>query len=259
MTHGVANGAAMLAGWDDLRRELDAWEGAGERATVWWRDDDAVAATPMLERLLAAAQGTPIALAVVPAQAERGLVAALAAAPHASVLQHGWSHADHAPVGAKKAELGDDRPPRAILDELIAGRRILSDLFGARFIPVLVPPWNRIAATLVPELAGSFFTGLSVFGPRTASRRAGLACANVHVDIMEWRAGAFIGIERALGLVVAHLAARRQGRADRDEPTGVMSHHLVHGASAESFLERLFAELQGHRAARVLSADEVFR
>ena len=38
--------------WDRLEREIDAWAAAGREATLWWRDDDAVAATAELERLL---------------------------------------------------------------------------------------------------------------------------------------------------------------------------------------------------------------
>ena len=40
----------MMAGWEDLDHELDAWWTDGRDATFWRRDDDAGAATPALER-----------------------------------------------------------------------------------------------------------------------------------------------------------------------------------------------------------------
>ena len=44
--------------WSDLEAELEAWRCRGRRATFWWRDDDAVEATPALERLLGLADGS---------------------------------------------------------------------------------------------------------------------------------------------------------------------------------------------------------
>ncbi|HYC14539.1 MAG TPA: hypothetical protein VEC75_09825, partial [Stellaceae bacterium] len=81
--------------WSDLEAELDRWSGAGRQATFWWRDDDAVAATAALARLLALAEGAPLALAVVPGNAEPSLAAALAGAPSVRVVQHGWRHLNH--------------------------------------------------------------------------------------------------------------------------------------------------------------------
>ena len=38
-----------------------------------------------------------------------------------------------------------------LLTCLAAGRERLGRAFGGRFVPVLVPPWNRIAADVVPS------------------------------------------------------------------------------------------------------------
>ena len=80
-------------GSPDLERELDAWAAAGRTATLWWRDDDAAGATPALERLLALADelATPLALAVIPARADRSLRHLLARSRRVVVLQHGCS------------------------------------------------------------------------------------------------------------------------------------------------------------------------
>ena len=41
-----------LADWPELAAELDRWGEAGRIAPLWWRDDDAVAATPELAAML---------------------------------------------------------------------------------------------------------------------------------------------------------------------------------------------------------------
>ena len=56
----------MIGGWA-FRRELHLWRVAGRRLGLWWRDDDARAADPALERLLglASRHGLPLTLAVI--------------------------------------------------------------------------------------------------------------------------------------------------------------------------------------------------
>jgi hypothetical protein len=228
--------------WDGLRRELDAWGAVGETATLWWRDDDAVRMSAPLARLLALADGVPLALAVVPAEAE-GFEGAV------TVLQHGWSHANNAPPEKRKCELADI----GILDRLAAGKERLERLFGARFLAVMAPPWNRLAETVAARLPALGYRGLSTLGPRRSRFEA-----NVHVDVMNWREKSFAGDGQVLQLLAAHLAARRTGKVDQDEPTGVMTHHLVHGAATERFMARLVAVTRAHPAVRWLEPRAVF-
>jgi hypothetical protein len=47
-------------------------------------------------------------------------------------------------------------------------------------------------------------------------------------------------------------------RAESAEPSGILSHHLVHDAAAWDFLAELLARLAAHPAARLLAAAEVF-
>ena len=77
--------AAAHVGWDALEAELDLWQSAGRTATFWWRDDDAIAWTPALERLLELAEDTPIAIAVIPGNAETGLAEPLLRVPTVTV------------------------------------------------------------------------------------------------------------------------------------------------------------------------------
>jgi peptidoglycan/xylan/chitin deacetylase (PgdA/CDA1 family) len=243
--------------WDRLARELDAWGADGRVATLWWRDDDATAPSAALERLLALGVGrAPVALAVVPEPAGDALGRRLATAPFARVLQHGWAHRNHRPQGERSAEYQADRPLAAMTAELARGRERLADLLGARFLPVLVPPWNRIddaVAAALPTLGLRF---LSVFGPRAPGAAT---VVNTHVDPIAWRAGrGFVGEQKALGELVRHLADRRSGAADPTEPTGLLTHHLVHDAALWRFLDRLLERTAAHRAARWLDAREVF-
>jgi hypothetical protein len=168
-------------------------------------------------------------------------------------------HINHAPPPAKKAELGAHRPLPLVLAELAAGRQRLAALLGPLALPVLTPPWNRIAETLTPLLAGAGFRGLSTAGPRHRARPgAGLAQVNTHADLVAWPAHAFIGAPTALGRIVSHLRARRRGTVDGAEPTGVLTHHLVQDAATDAFLGRLLAVVSGHKAARWIGAAEAF-
>jgi hypothetical protein len=246
-----------------LDDELARWADLGREATLWWRDDDAVAMTPALARLLGLARehGVPVALAVVPALLEDSLADALAAASACTVVQHGFAHRNHAPSGAKPCELCADRPLSVVCDELEAGRARLREAFGERFRPIVVPPWNRIAPEVVGSLPALGCTGLSTFAPRASGRAAeGVVRCNAHVDPVAWREGrGFVGARPALDALVGHLAMRRTGLADPDEPTGLLTHHLVFGSDAWQFVGELVARTRRHPAARWLPVDDAFR
>jgi len=250
-----------VSGWRDLDLELDAWAAAGSMASFWWRDDDAATTTPALDRLLHIADRTriPLALAVIPALASDDLARRLGPETDAAVLQHGYAHRNHAPDGAKKSELGDDRPVGAILRELRLGRERLEVLFGPRALPVLVPPWNRIAPTVMARLASGGFRGLSVYRARATARQGDVSVVNAHLDPIDWkRTGGFVGEEAALALVTTHLAARRLGQADRDEPTGLLTHHLVQDEATWDFTSAFLTRTKKHKAARWLAAASAF-
>jgi len=248
--------------WNRLEAELAAWRAAGRAATCWWRDDDAGDATPALRRLLALAgrTGAPLALATVPAWATAGLAAAVATAgDRVTVLQHGYAHANHAPLGQKKFELGPERPAPIVVAEIAQGWQLLDGRFGARFWPALVPPWNRMAPYLPPFLAELRFRGLSQFGPRTRRQPVrGLMQVNTHVDIVHWKGPSprFAGAAKLIGEFTLHLTARRAGEADPDEPTGLLTHHAAHDEACWEFLEALFGRL--HAAVQWLAAPAVF-
>ena len=245
--------------WSDLRDELDAWQDAGRTASFWWRDDDATAPTPALDRLagLAREHAVTVGLAVIPALAQPSLAPWLES-ERAEVLQHGWDHGNHAAHGQKRAELGAHRAPDVAAAELSKGFARLRELAGARYLPVLVPPWNRIDEAVISTLPSVGFRGLSTFGPRRAAAAApGIGQTNCHVDVVDWRGGrGFVGRDRAVAAAVAHLAARRELSADPAEPTGLLTHHAVHEESTWTFIDRFMALTKPHPAVRWLAPSE---
>lgn len=248
-----------MTSWTDLTAELDLWQANGKTATFWWRDDDATAPSPALDRLLSlhVKHAAPLTVAVIPARAVPGLAQRLTGLAGISVVQHGWAHANHAPVGASKAELGADRPAALVLGELARGQIVLDRLFGG-WLRLLVPPHNRIAPALARDLPVAGYVGLSTYNPRRDTIAA-LTQVNTHVDIMNWTTRAFGGEEAALALAIGHLRARRAGAADADEPTGLLTHHLAHDEDAWAFADRFLATVRAHPAARIVDIRDLCR
>lgn len=234
--------------WRRLQDELARRRDAGRPARFWWRDDDAGAVLPGLKKLfsLSKASAVPLALAVVPEAAEPELLALLHEG--ASVLQHGTDHRNRAVAGEKKTEYPAAEPLEAAAARVAEGCGRLRALAGARFLPVLAPPWNRLRGDLLGKLPAIGIRGVSMYGPGAAAEPApGLRQVNAHVDIMAWREGRrFIGEDEAIGLALKTLAV--------EEPVGWLTHHAVHDAAAWDFLERLF----DMRDVRWVSAAEAF-
>ena len=218
--------------WSWLQRELDAWGERELQADFWWRDDDAVAASPQLDRLLQIGERHEIP-----------------------------SHRSHAGSGQLKLELGGERDLRQTLADLRLGQQLLRDRFGAAFTPVLVPPWNRIDAPVIAALPGLGFSGVSTMRVRRLAAPApGLLQINAHLDPVNWRQQrGFIGLYPAIAILVQHLLARRSGYRDFAEPTGILSHHLAQNDAVWRFLEDLFNFLERHPASCWRSATTLWK
>lgn len=256
--------------WDALMGELDTWAGAGRTATFWWRDDDAADHTPALDRLLALrdAVDVPLALAVIPARATPALRDRLASAPGLATVQHGYSHKSFATGADRPIELDGSRPAEYVISDLAVGAQSLARL--ASHVPVLVPPWNRIAPHLVPLLPEIGFQGLSTIGARAREFPVrGLRQQNVHLDVIDWRgkktgiARGFLGADNIIADTIRHLAARRAGavetnRAVPDEATGLMTHHSDMDDAMFGFVREFVIRTRAHPAVVWQSANEVF-
>ena len=178
-----------MSDWAQLQAALDAALERGAAIRVWWRDDDAGRDHPALTRLLELAEchAAGLALAVVPVWLEPGAQARIAASRYATVLQHGFAHANHAPPERKSIELGG-RDPEAVLGELEWDRGMLEDVFGCAFLAVIVPPWNRLHPEIMRHLPRLGYTGISTYlARRSAEPWPGLRMVNTHLDVIDWR------------------------------------------------------------------------
>ena len=232
--------------WKPARDALDRAHAEGRTLRVWLRDDDCVAVTPALERLasLCAAARLPILLATIPAGAEPGLGAWMAGRAAVVPCQHGFAHADHAPPGERARELGG-RPVEAVLAELARGRALLRDLFGPALSDILVPPWNRLDAALVPHLPAAGYAALSAFAPTPEA--SPIPRLDADLDIVDWRGG-------RIGRPLDEMARKVSGIVARQDRLGVLTHHLAHDDAAWAGLASLLDRLAAHPAVRFTDA-----
>ncbi len=248
--------------WSPLDRALSRAEDQGRPVGFWWRDDDAVADTPQLDRLLGLARRLEagLALAVVPRMLEASLAGRLADEDAAFALVHGSGHANHAPLGEKKAEFGAHRPEDVMMAEAEVSLRVAGDCLGPKLLPVFVPPWNRIAPGLVPLLPQAGYAALSTFGDRASAHPAkGLAQVNTHIDPVDWHGtGSLADPAEIVAKAAAAVERRVTGAADPDEPIGLLTHHLIHDEAIWSFCERLLAHL-ARNGTKFLPIDRLFR
>lgn len=249
MTHDIAR--------QRLVAELDRRHAEGRPARFWLRDDDAVEPGAALERFLeiVTRAGVPATLAVIPQSTGSALSDFLERFEQArglriSVALHGWSHQNHAGSREKKQELGSHRPLDVVLSELGEGLEKLDRLHARRFIPMLVPPWNRISPDLVPRLPEIGIRCLSVFGPE---KREALPLLNTHVDVMDWH-GTRGGRESAV--LLDEITARLQSMGS-DGSMGLLTHHLVHDAKVDLFLGELFALTANHEGCIWMQAADI--
>ncbi|WP_210485565.1 glycosyltransferase [Microvirga antarctica] len=231
--------------WSILSEAIARARGTGYEPAFWWRDDDAVAASPALDSLLQLSRryDAPLALAVIPAAWEASLAERLLGESGVQVLVHGWAHDNHAPATAKKAEFGAHREMATMAAQAAAGLRKLESAFPA-ILPVFVPPWNRIAPALVSHLAEAGYAGLSTFRDRECAFPApGLVQINTHVDPIDWHGSRSLApVPELIAALASAIDGRNAGKAV-GEPIGLLTHHLVHDAKIWAFCEELLAFL----------------
>lgn len=232
--------------WSELEAALAERKEAGRPVAFWWRDDDASAPSPALERAVGLSKkyGVPLALAVIPQDATPRLFQGLH--ERVTVLQHGTDHRNRAAAGEKKTEYPAAESAESALARISQGTQKLSQVRS--FIPILAPPWNRMRPDLLDKLPGIGIRGISAYGPQKSREpAAGLRQVNTHVDVVAWRRGRhFVGEAQALSQAMKWLIT--------GEPVGWLTHHAVHDAATWDFLERLFTV----KHVRWLSAAEAF-
>jgi len=248
---------------NDLLTELDAWTKADMTAKLWWRDDDAGEPCVELDTLFRFSNEhvVPCGLAAVPAWAGEPLRKDVSNQPHIWILQHGYAHINHVPGSGKAWELGKHRPTSIILEELRAGMLKFTQLFKNRFVPVLVPPWNRMDPELLPYLSVMGYRGISTsYSKHRPLPLDNLRVADAHCDVLRWKEkpARFAGTEKCVKLIVNHLRDKRTGQTDETEPTCVLTHHQVMDQGAWDFMDTLFSLTNGHSAASWLSPTDIW-
>jgi predicted glycosyltransferase len=243
---------------DALHRAADCGHSIG----FWWRDDDAVAHTTALDRLLELARrfDSSLALAVIPARTAASLVARVQDASGTTILVHGFQHANRAPPDAKKAEFGSERGIGDLFADAASALATARERFASVLLPIFVPPWNRIASELVGVLPDAGYRGLSTFAPRRAREAApGLVHVNTHLDPIDWRGSrSLIDPNGLTARLAALIEAQLDGGADPQEPLGLLTHHLVHDEAVWTYCEALLERLAAHPNVRYPSVGEVF-
>jgi hypothetical protein len=265
MVKSVDNAALF---WDGLAQELAAWQASGRRASFWWRDDDAVAASPALERLagLSAAAGAPLAIAAIPKLIKPSLAPALAGHSTVWLLQHGFAHIDHAKglvdperggrrLGARLAPADGDRPGGA--------RGRAGDHAGRIRHPVPAGGGRPLESYRSSPDAGASRAGLSrrflLWRAAALPAAAGLRRGEYPFRRLELEAGRPLprrgggaGDDRRPS------APPAAGRGGADEPTGIVTHHAALDEASWKFMAELLGFVARHPAAQWLSPGEIF-
>lgn len=226
-----------------LRKVLRRCANAEMQVPLWWRDDDTIEASTALDELLSLSDslGVAVHLAVIPAHVNRSLAARLKDTD-TFVMVHGWAHENLAPVGHKKAEFGEWNPDAS--QKIKTGRARLDDLFADRFLPIFVPPWNRMDQKFTTDLVNLGFDAVSAFGPRGGDLPERLAQVNTHVDPIFWKGNRnLVDPDMLVQSTVRLLEDRLQGHTDAAEPLGYLTHHLVHTDAIWNFSKAWLTEM----------------
>ncbi len=242
--------------WQNLRAELDVWQAAGRTARLWLRDDDAMAPTPDLDRLLDICRRhqAPLLLCVIPLRAEDNLPGRLVEEALVEIAAHGAWHCNHAPLSRKSEEMAPERGDEVILADLHRARTRLVGLFGEAAGTWYVPPWNRITPGVAALLPLVGFRALSTFAEASHGCTR-LAEHNTHVDLIDWRNGR---TGRSAGWIAARLTEElAKARAHDFQPVGLLTHHLEHDDTAWATLEQVLNQTRRHAAVRWVSASDL--
>lgn len=226
----------------------DAILDSEEPVRFWWRDDDAHRSDRRLDRLLSISERhtAPVSLAVVPAWFRPSLAQSLAGqVERVSCLLHGYAHENHAAPGARKSEYPENRNPESVASEIRRGHDTLRAALPEHYVPVFVPPWNRMAAVHYPALARARIQGFSArFNNTEASELHNLP---IHLDIVDWQVNAFRGEADCIATLTQ--AIQYNPRI----AIGIMTHHLDHDEACWRFLDALFSTLRDLENCQVLS------
>ena len=229
-------------GWDDLSKALSTVSQSSGKYRFWWRDDDAVEVTDALKQLGDCAGDAPLCIAVIPEGAQETLNSFVSENPGVSVLQHGIAHRNRALPIEKKSEFPAHRAFEAMtetMEELEHWRETLEAMFGDRFLPIFVPPWNRIDDGFFSTLSIVGFKALSTYRRSREGMPQTLQLIDTHIDVIDWRNGRKFKGE---GAVLSEITSMLKS----GEPLGLLTHHLVHDQDCWAFLDTFRQFIDAH-------------
>lgn len=203
--------------------QLKAYIETHPALTFWWRDDDACAASPQLDMLIAL--GIPVKLAMIPDKVQ----ASFDLPQNFAVWQHGFDHTNHS--AGKKCELSDAVSQSELLANLKSGQAKLQHLFPYHFENILTPPWNRIDPNIGAQL--TFYDAISSYYKNEI--HSDLPRRDCHIDLVDWQT-------KQLKSYDVLLSELQKLEAQNITHIGILSHHLIHSKSDFEQLKTL-AEL----------------
>lgn len=203
---------------------------------LFFRDDDAGWGMDALDAMLNVFDRhvCPVDLAVIPAVLTdeiAGRLSVWAARNHGIGLhQHGYSHQNHEPAGARKCEFGNARPVERQCADILMGRERLASMLG-NVDPIFTPPWNRCLPETVARLRQ---IGFSAYSADHIVEGDGPAMIPVNLDWeRELREQNLVEALRAL-VTMPHSQA------------GIMLHHAVMQPESLDLLDQLLGAISQH-------------
>lgn len=246
-----------MSSWQMLAEEIQQWTSPVQ---FWWRDDDAIANSGALQRLLMLAEqfSIPVHLAVIPnsLQTSLSVISKPQHRQNSYVLQHGFDHQSYALDGQRKIELGGSQNRVHLRDKLAAGQQLLRSRFAEQYLNILVPPWNRIADDIACDLTDMDYKQLSVLGSNKQAETS--FNLDVHIDIIDWKKRCFAGEEAILTKIVTHLRDKRLSVDNSNlKPCGLMTHHLDHDLNCWLFIDKFFKFCQQYDNVEWLAGQQL--
>lgn len=228
-----------MVSWEDLKSELNSWQAEGKKILFWWRDDDAIEASHLLDQLLKISEQfqAPLSLAVIPELCHKPFDILETTA----ILQHGFSHQNNAGPDEKKCELHHSLINEDLTQRLEISKTKLEEYFPKAFYPCMTPPWNRMSPDLSPPLIKAGFKAISSYKKQTYSDD--ICHINTHIDIIDWskQPRECLNEDKIIQDILSFLQENRQ---KENAVMGLLTHHLVHDQKTWDFLETLLGFLR---------------
>lgn len=240
---------------DWLRPVVRALDERRTPLALFIRDDDAGWDDERLYALLdvVADRGLAVDLAVIPTAVRPALVAEIATriarGDRVGVHQHGYTHANHEPVG-RKCEFGPSRSAAVQASDVAAGQTVLRRCFGDLLDPIFTPPWNRCTGDTVAAVRAAGLRTLSRDRSADPVDLDGLSECTVNVDWFATQHGSRLSPEAWAVYCASVIRAA-------DRALGLMLHHAVTTLTELRRIDDVLAIFATHPVVRSVAMRDV--